>query len=102
MKKLLLALAVLLISACSFSQINFMRGSVKKNADPTKLDIYFKANYTSAAGEYVNFMQFSLAIPSTGNETVTASAVGVNTFSNMTVSSFQQDAPYTLNGERVF
>ena len=77
-----------------------IQGSVQKNAAPTKIDIVFKANYTSAPGEYINYLQFSLAIPVGVSSGVTATATGVNTFSNM--GSLSPIPPYTEGTERIF
>src|ERR1043165_776764 len=83
MRKFLIALIILMVSLASRAQ--FIDASVKKNADPTKIDIVFKPTYTSIAGEYISGLQFAVAIPfsSSGGGTVTATAVGVNTFTNM-------------------
>src|ERR1043166_8319117 len=87
MKKFLFALSVLVVSLASEAQTApfVIHASVKKNADPTKIDIVFRADYTSNPGEYISGLQFALAIPftSSGGGTVSATAVGVNTFANM-------------------
>ena len=80
--------------------IPVIQGSVKKNADPTKIDIVFKSNYTSSPGEYINYLQFSLAIPFGVSAGVTATATGVNTFSNM--GSLSPIPPYTQGTERIY
>ena len=93
-----MALAALIISLAGNAQ--FIRGSVQKNADPTKINVVFKANYTSASGEYVNYLQFSLAIPLGVSGGVTATAVGANTFSNM--GSLIPIPPIDAGSERIF
>ena len=98
MKKFLIALTVLLVSLAGNTQ--FIQGSVQKNADPTKIDVVFKADYTSASGEYINYLQISLAIPVSVSGGVTATAVGTNTFSNM--GSLAPIAAYTEGSQRVF
>ena len=99
MKNFLFTLTVVLISLISNSQ-PFIQGSLQKNADPTKIDVVFKANYTSAPGEYINYLQFSLAIPIGVSSGVTATTLGVNTFSNM--GSLAPIAPYDAGSERIF
>ena len=59
-----------------------IRGSVKKNADPTKIDIVLKPTFTNRTGEYVNYFQFSVAIPAAGNAGVTATAQAVTVLMN--------------------
>src|ERR1044071_1049091 len=99
MKKFLLAITVLMFSLASQAQ-HFIHGSISKNAtDPAKINIVFKPTFTSAAGEYVNSLQFTLAIPVGVSAGVTATAVGVNTFSNMV---FTAVPAYTEGSERVY
>ena len=84
MKKLLFAIGLVLISFCSSSQ-KYFQGSLRKNPDLTKnqVEIVFKPSYKSAPGEYINYLQFAIAIPIGDATDVTAMATGVNTFSNM-------------------
>lgn len=91
MKKFYFAIAVLSLSVCGNSQ--YMRGSIKRNADPTKLDIVFKADFSSVPGQRINFMQFALAIPAGISSGITASAILVNNFSNM--SALSPMVPFT-------
>ena len=77
-----------------------IQGSIQNNPDPNKVDIVFKANYTSTQGEYINFLQFALAIPAKGSEGVTAKALGVNTFSNM--GTLIPIEPYIDGTDRIF
>ena len=98
MRKFLVAISILMISLASQAQL--IRGSVKKNADPTKIDIVFKADYTSATGEYILYFQFSLAIPVGVSAGVTATAVGAGTFSNF--GTLSQGPQYTEGSERIF
>src|SRR5438874_2678103 len=99
MKKFLVAVLVVCVSIAGYSQ-QYIQGSVMKDAQPNKLDILFKANYNSAAGEYVDFLQFAIAIPEsvTNGHNVVATATGTGTFSNM---SFTQAAQYTEGTERI-
>ena len=106
MKKFLLAIAVLLISFVGKSQI--MKGSIKRNADPTKLDIVFKADYSSVPNEHIDFLQFCLAMPPGNSAGVTATARGVNNFSFMgilypiTPYTETYGTPSTADDERIF
>ena len=77
-----------------------IRGSVSKDATPNIVDVWFKANYTNAPGEYINYFQISIAIPAAGNGSVMASAVAVNGFQDM--GTLLIDGPYTEGSERVF
>ena len=92
MKKILIAIAVLMISMTVNSQ-QFIQASIRKNADPTKIDLFFRPNYTNATGEYCLFLQFAASIPDSVAAGVTASAVGANTFSNMGILT--PIVPYT-------
>ena len=78
----------------------FIHGTVRKNVDPTKIDIVFQPTFTSTTGEYIFYMQFSLAIPVGLSGGVTATALGVNTFSNM--GTLVQSPPYTEGSEQIF
>ena len=100
MKKFLLAITLLMVLLTGHAQ-KYIHGSVQKNSDSTKIDIVFKPTFTSAAGEYVNSLQFTLAIPVAVSAGVTATAVGVNTFSNMGTLT-RGTGPYSQNGERIF
>jgi hypothetical protein len=99
MKKLITIIIGLTISLIGKSQ--FIRASIQKNATyNNKVDIVFRPTYTSSSGEYIQYLQFSVSIPDSLASGVTASAVGVNTFSNMgTINQFPQ---YTQGSERVF
>src|ERR1043165_704358 len=97
---ILIAVAILLFSLSGQAQ-KYIQGSVKKNADPSKIDIVFKPTYTSSPGEYIAIFQFALAIPDAISDGVTATAVGVNTFSNMGTLT-RGTGPYSQNGERIF
>ena len=99
MKKLLIAIAVLTLSFAGQAQ-QYLQGSIKKNVAPTKVDILFKANYTSLPGEYINYLQVAVTIPLALSAGVTATAVGVNTFSNM--GTLAPIDPITAGTERVF
>ena len=100
MRKFLIAMLVSMISLAGMAQ-QYIHGSVKKNADPTKIDIVFKPTYTNQAGEYVNYFQFSVAIPAAGNSGVTATALAVNAFQDM--GTIAPDGPYLENtGEIVW
>ena len=55
-------MSLLMISIAGQAQ-NYIQASVKKNINPAKIDIVFRPNYTSIPGEYIHFLQFSLAIP---------------------------------------
>ena len=107
MKKLLIAIAVLTLSFAGQAQ-QYLQGSIKKNAAPTKADILFKANYTSLPGEYINYLQVAVAIPVAVSAGVTATAVGVNTFANMgTLAPIDPytatfGTPSTADDERIF
>src|ERR1043166_1622161 len=98
MKKFLLAITLLMVLLTGHAQ-KYIHGSVQKNSDSTKIDIVFKPTFTSAAGEYVNSLQFTLAIPVAVSAGVTATAVGVNTFSNMI---FTAVPAYTEGSERIY
>ena len=100
MKKILMVMLVSSISLTGIAQL-YIQGSVMKNADPTKIDIMLKPNYTNRSGEYVNYFQFSVAIPAAGNKGVTATAIAVNAFQDM--GTIAPDGPYIENtGEMVW
>ena len=84
----------------SYCTTEYIRGSVQKNIDPTKIDIVFRPNFTSVLAEYIHYFQFSLAIPVGISGGVTATAIGVNTFSNM--GTITQAPQYTEGSERIF
>ncbi len=98
MKKFQIMITLCLIAIAG--QAQFIQGSVKKDSDPNKINIVFKPDFNSVAGEYVNFLQFSLAVPIASAKGVTASAVGVNSFSNM--GTLAQGVQYTQGTERIF
>ncbi len=84
------------------SQAQFMHASIQPSAGGiNRVDILLRPTYTSAAGEYVNYVQFCVAIPSAVSGGVTASLTGVGNFATLV---FQQDVPYTYGptGERIF
>ncbi|MBK7376717.1 MAG: hypothetical protein IPJ02_14530 [Chitinophagaceae bacterium] len=84
------------------SQAQLIHGSIQPSVGGiNRVDILFRPTYTSAAGEYVNYVQFCVAIPSAVSGGVTASLTGVGNFATLV---FQQDAPYTYasTGERIF
>ena len=107
MKKILIAIVVFSISLYGNAQ-SFIQGSVKKNADPAKIDIYFRPNYTSATGEYCLFLQFAVSIPESVASGVNATAAGANTFSNMgaltPITPYTETfgTPSTADDERIF
>lgn len=84
-------------TACAQPSI---QGSINKGSANTTAEIRFKSNYTNAAGEYINYFQFSVSIPAAGNAGVTASAVAVNNFQDM--GNLLLDGPYTEGSEIVF
>jgi len=84
------------------SQAQLIHGSIQPGAGGiNRVDVLFRPTYTSGVGEVIQYVQFSLAIPSAVAGGVTASLVGVGNFATLT---FNQDAPYTYapTGERVF
>jgi hypothetical protein len=99
MKKILVSVMMLGITTAIYSQ-NYLQGSVGKDAQVNKLDVWFKPNYNSAPGEYIQFLQFAIAIPEivTNGHLVQANAVGVGQFAGMT---FTQAAQSTEGTERV-
>lgn len=100
MKQIFVLITGLMLALCSHAQ--FIRGSIQPGSGGiNKVDVLFKPTYTSAGGEYVDYVQFSLAIPSAVSGGVTASLVGVGNFSTL---SFSQGAAYTYapTGERIF
>ena len=109
-KQFLQLLSMLLLSVVclpAFAQLSSsdnskmaIQGSIKSNPDPNKIDVVFKSSYNSKSGEYVHYLQFSVAIPARGTEKVTATAIGVNAFANMgTLSPIE---PYVDGSERIF
>ena len=109
MKKLLFVIGILLVSFCSSSQ-KYFQGSLRKNPDPAKnqVEIVFKPSYKCAPGEYINFLQFAIAISLGDANEITAVATGVNTFSNMdtltNIPAYTETygTPSTADDERVF
>ncbi len=84
------------------SEAQFIQGSVKKGAAYNKLDVYFKASFVSNPGEYINYVQFSLAIPISAYQAgVVASLVTVGPFAPLV---FAQGTQYTQasTNERIF
>jgi hypothetical protein len=101
MKKIFVTLMGLMLVFAVQAQ-PFMRGSIQPNVGGiNRVDVLFKATYTSAPGEHIQYVQFSLAIPAAVSAGVTASLTGVGNFAALT---FNQDPPYTYGptGERVF
>ena len=81
MKKFLIAIVVFMFSLTG--QAQFIHATVKKNANPCKIDVVFKSDYNSAPGEYIIYLQISLSIPVGVSGGVTATAVGTGIFANM-------------------
>src|SRR5204862_3518979 len=84
MKKILGAVSVFAI--CLTSNTQFIKGSIRKGKEKNKIDIVFRPDFSTSSSsrpEYIDILQFSLAIPASVGDDVTAKAVGVNTFSNL-------------------
>lgn len=84
------------------SKAQFIDGSIKKGTGYNQVDILFKPTFTSNVNEYINYVQFSLTIPSsayTAGVIATLTPVG-----NFATLSFAQSAQYTQasTSERVF
>lgn len=90
-KKCFLFAVFLLFAAIGVAQPS-IQGSISKDAAANTVDVWFKPNYTSVAGEYINYFQMSVAIPAAGTAGLTASAVAVNAFQNM--GNLIVDGPY--------
>jgi hypothetical protein len=84
------------------SEAQFIRGSIQKGTGYNQVDILFKPTFNSNAGEYINYVQFSLTIPIaayTAGVTATLTPIG-----NFATLAFAQGAQYTQasTSERVF
>ena len=86
---------VIFFLCAAISQAQTIRGSISKDATINTADVWFRADYNNAAGEYINYFQLSVAIPAAGNSGVTATALAVNNFQDM--GTLLLDGPYTEN-----
>ncbi|HEY6504403.1 MAG TPA: T9SS type A sorting domain-containing protein [Chitinophagaceae bacterium] len=98
MKKTLIIVAGLMISIVSYSQL-YIRGSIQQGSAVNKADVVLQSVYTSAPGEYVNFLQFGIAIPATGNSGLVPVLTPLGNFVGLT---FQAQTPYDLGSERIY
>jgi Secretion system C-terminal sorting domain len=98
MKKIVTVILILMVSKVSWSQ-QFIHSSIQQGASANKVDIVFKADYNSGAGEYVNFLQFGIAVPATGNTSLVPVVTGVGNFTGL---NFVAQPVYTLGTERIY
>jgi hypothetical protein len=100
MKKTLIIVAGLLISVMSYSQL-YIHGSVQQGSTPNRVDVVLRSAYTSAPGEYINFLQIAIAVPKIGNEALTAVFTPAGNFTGLTFTPRPTyDVPST--NERIF
>jgi hypothetical protein len=100
MKKIFIVIAGLMFAFNGEAQ--FINGSIMKGAGYNQVDILFRPTFNSNAGEYINYVQFSLTIPIaayTAGVIATLTPVG-----NFATLAFAQGAQYTeaSTSERVF
>ena len=101
MKKALVLSLIVALGFAAGAQ-PYIQGSIRKGSAPNKVDILFKPNYTSAVGEYLGYVQLSVAIPAAAYQAgVTATLVPSG---NLTGTTFSQGPQYTdaTTNERVF
>jgi uncharacterized protein YjdB len=82
MRKFFFILMMLCASLVGLTQ-NLIQGSVQQGATPNSININFLPNYNSAAGEYVNYLSLSIAIPTASAAGVTPSLSMTGTFTGM-------------------
>src|SRR5262245_20797349 len=98
MRKFLSVVAVTIVSFAS--QAQYIQGSSRLGADPNKVDLFFRSNYSSKPNEYILFLQFSIAVPKSVSEGLTATATGANVFANM--GNIAEAYQYTEGNQRIF
>jgi uncharacterized protein YjdB len=84
MRKFFFILMMLCASLVGLCQ-NLIQGSVQQGATPNSVNINFLPNYNSAAGEYVNYLSFSIAIPTTSAAGITPSLTMSGPFTGMSM-----------------
>jgi hypothetical protein len=94
----IILIAALVLSKAGWAQL-YIHGTVREGAAPNKVDILFNSDYTSAVGEFVNFVQFAISVPITGNADLAPTVTPVGNFTGM---AFQIATPYDFNGERIY
>jgi hypothetical protein len=100
MKKIFIVIAGLMLAFGGEAQ--FIHGSIQKGTGYNQVDILFKPTFNSNAGEYINYVQFSLTIPiAVYTPGVIANLTPVGNFATC---AFAQGAQYTQasTNERVF
>ncbi len=97
MKKICIAVMGLWLTLSSKAQ--HIRGSLQRGTAITSVDILFRPTYNSDPGEYINYIQFSLAIPQALSVNVNAYITGVGNFATLT---FVQAPQYTQGIERIY
>jgi hypothetical protein len=98
-KNFIIAMGLMLANV---SEAQFIHGSIQKGTGYNQVDVLFRPTFNSNAGEYINYVQFSLTIPIAAyNAGVTATLVPVGNFATL---AFAQGAQYTQasTNERVF
>lgn len=100
MKKVLTVITGLLIATISWSQ-PYIHGSIQQGSTNSKVDIVFNPEFTNPGGgaQYITFMQFGIAVPATGNGSLTATFTPAAAFSGLT---FTPQAAYNFGGERIY
>jgi hypothetical protein len=99
MKKIFI-LAAMVLSLTSPAQ-NFIQGSIQQGAAVNQVNILFLPNYTSAAGEYVNYLSISIAIPLSSAAGVTPSITMTGAFTGMSLTPAIPFS-YTAGSEKIF
>jgi uncharacterized protein YjdB len=86
MRKFFFILMMLCASLVGLSQ-NYIKGSVQMGATPNSININFFPNYNSAAGEYVNYIGLSIALPTVSATGVTPTLTMTGPFTGMSMTS---------------
>lgn len=101
MKQIFVLITGLMLALGSHAQ--FMHASIQPSAGGiNRVDVLFRPTYTSAPGEYVNYVQLSVAIPSAVSAGVVPSLVGVGNFATLVFVYDTNPYTYAPTGERVF
>jgi Secretion system C-terminal sorting domain len=101
MKKTLIVVAVLMMTFMGQAQL-MIRGSIEQGPSTNKARVVLKSVYTSAPGEYINFLQFAVAVPASGNSSLAPTVTPLGNFAGFAPSAFEARPPYVQGSERIF
>lgn len=105
MKRVLVITTMLVLSLTVRSQMP-IKGSLQRGPAGNQVDILFQPSYNSNPGEYVNFVNLSIALPLSSATDLVPTLTGVGIFAGMTFNPVDGGSGpgqgYTLGSERVY